>query len=126
MERPSKNECDTLSDIAKSFSTNVVQASGMSTETALSAFGQNASMLDKVRLVTSKALYLLVPAMFYRVRARLLVGNCERALPVLERTFGESTLVEAMRAVPSRSEVLANRVESFGGAKIAALIRKSL
>lgn len=126
MKTLSKGECDTLSQVAKSFSRNVMQISGKSREEALAAFRHNASMVEKIRLVASKVVYLFVPSTFYRLRARFLVRNCEEALPVLKRAFGEPALVEAMRAEPRRSDTLANTVERLGGTNIAALIRKSL
>jgi hypothetical protein len=126
MSTPSKADCETLSDVAKSFSQNVIRINGKGREEALAAFSQNARMVDKVKLVVTKVASLLIPSFFYKTRAKLIVRNCEQALPVLTRAFGEAAMVDAMRAEPRRSESLANVTERFGGKKIAALIRRSL
>lgn len=126
MTIPSKAELDTLSDVAKSFSQNVVRINGKGRDEALAAFSQNARMVDKVKLLASTVAYKLTPICFYKTRAKLLLRKCEQALPVLTRTFGETTVVDAMRAEARRSESLANMAECLGGKKIAALIRKSL
>lgn len=92
---------------------------------AVAEFTRQLGVMEYLHIGVARLRYGFTQLDAFEYRAQRLMDYCEKAVPLLIRTFGEAALLKALPP-DARNEEDAALSEKYGGSKIAALIRKTL